>query len=123
MYLLQGDVESAVFAHGEVVRVQVAGRVLQSVVLADLGHPRARIVVIGHEAFGACGAVFCHFLVEARRRVVIVATILPGQLRREAGKCVINGPGDDHVVVDADQEHDDEHSVAQALQGRHHPPK
>ena len=123
MYLLQRDVVSAVVAHGEVVRVQVACRVSHSMVVADLGHPRARVVVIGHEAFGARGAVFCHFLVEARRRVVIVATILPGQLRREAGKCVINGPGDDHVVVDADQEHDDEHPVAKALHSRHHPPK
>ena len=114
---------SPVVAHGEVVRVKVAGHVCHVVVVADLSHPSARIVVIGHEAFGARSAVFCHFFVEARRRVVIVATILPGQLRREAGKCVINGPGDDHVVVDADQEHDDEHSVAQALQGRHHPPK
>ena len=34
----------------------------------------------------------------------------------ESRESVVDGPGDDHIVVDDDQEGDDQHAVTQALQ-------
>ena len=34
----------------------------------------------------------------------------------ESSEGVVDGPGDNHVVVDDDQEGDDQHAVTQALQ-------
>ena len=49
-----------------------------------------------------------------------VTTVSPGQLGGEPGERVVDGPGDDEVVVDHHQEADHQHAVAEALSnGRH----
>ena len=50
-----------------------------------------------------------------------VTAVSPGQLRGEPSEGVVNGPGDDEVVVDDHQETDHQHAVAQALSNGRHP--
>ena len=45
-------------------------------------------------------------------RVPRVVTAVPGQVRGEGGKEVVEGPGQDHVVVAVEEEHDDGARVA-----------
>ena len=41
------------------------------------------------------------------RRVPVMATVLPRQLSGEGCEEVVEGPGQDHVVVAVEEEHDD----------------
>ena len=88
---------------------------------AHLRHRRALLVPEG----GAVRGVEAFCLLQPHEAVGVgeggVAAELPGQGRGEAGEGVEEGPGDDHVVVDDDEEGDDEHAVAEALHSGGHP--
>ena len=88
---------------------------------ADRGH---RAALPRPEGRGGGGVEAVSFL-EPREAVPAgeggVAAELPGQGPGEARKGVEDGPGDDHVVVDDDQEGDDQHAVAETFEGRGHP--
>lgn len=51
-------------------------------------------------------------MLEAEVRVPPVATVLPGQGAGEGGEEVEEDVGDDHVVVDGHQAHDEQHGRA-----------
>ena len=52
-----------------------------------------------------------------------VSTISPWEFRSEANKGVVDGPGNDEVVVDDHEEADHQHAVPEALGGRSHSAK
>ena len=52
-----------------------------------------------------------------------VSTVGPWQLRGEPSEGVVDGPGDDQVVVDDDKEGDEQHAVSQTLGDGCHPPE
>ncbi len=52
-----------------------------------------------------------------RVAVPVVVTRLPRQLGRERGKEVVEGPGQDHVVVTVEKEHDDGGRPADSCMG------
>ena len=50
-------------------------------------------------------------------RVPPVVAAVPGQAVGEAGRQVEDGPRQDHVVVDADEQRDEEHGVTDTCRG------
>jgi hypothetical protein len=114
---------SPVVAHGKVVFIQKLWHVLHVKVGANIFHVGTGVVKVGHKAVGAIVAAISHVLAVAVHHVVVIAAVLPGQLRGKASKGVEDGPRNDHVVVDAYEECDSEHSVAKSLEQRSNPSK
>ena len=83
--------------------------------LADVLYSGAVIVPVGR-VLDNLGAVFCHRLRVTSQRVPLVAAELPWQLRLETSKGVEQCPGDDHVVIDGNEECDEEHAIAEAFE-------
>ena len=52
-----------------------------------------------------------------------VSTIGPGQLSGEPGEGVVDGPGNDEVVIDDHKEADHQHAIPQTLGCRSHSAK
>ena len=106
---------------------------------ADLGHRGAVPVPEGVEAAGVEAGLLLHLLeavlagvhlrltavgpwqlwVDNKRSVAIPCLICYASIyiltRGEAGEGVVDGPGDDEVVVDSHQKGDEQHSVAKSL--------
>ena len=59
-------------------------------------------------------SLFCTFSVE------IVGAVGPGQVRGEGGEGVVDGPGDDHVVVEAHEARGQKVGESQTLEQRSH---
>ena len=75
--------------------------------LTEVGHWSAGLVPECLLAAG--GVVALHgllSLVAVPASQTVRATVSPRQLRGEPGKCVVDGPGNDEVVVDHDEETD-----------------
>ena len=62
-----------------------------------------QLLSLGREVLGADGGV-----------VPVVVALLPGQLGGEGGEEVVEGPGEDDVVVAVEEEHDDTGGQADA---------
>ena len=116
--------------HGLSIRIH--GDVLQELRLAeshveehaDLLDWSAGLVpegVLTETAVGALESLISLVAVSAGETPV--TTVGPGQLGGEPSECVVDGPGDDEVVVDDNQETDHQHPVAQSLGDGGHPPK
>ena len=92
--------------------------------LTDLTDRSALFVPEGVLVVAGIGALPCLVsLVTVLTGQTPVTTVSPGQLRGEASEGVVDGPGDDEIVVDHHQETDHQHPVAQALSNGRHPAK
>ena len=82
-------------------------------------------VVVSHHSAGVgrIALLQLSLAVAANGVALKVPAVLPGQIFGESHEEIEESPGTDDHVVDVDIESDQQHAVAQTLEGRHHPTK